>query len=220
MRSKEMAHDYRYFPEPDLQPVIISHEYINSIRSKLPALPNDLFKKYTKQLELSAYDAGVLTDNKQMALYFEELITKTKNYKAAANWMMGAVKSYLNENAIEIEQFSLTPAAVAQIIELIDSGKISNSVASQKVFPELVRSPQKTAMQIAQEQNLLQESDEGSLKELAKQAISKYPEKVAEYKSGKIGLLGLFMGELMKLSKGKADPKIASQLVKQLLDEN
>lgn len=220
MRSKEMAHDYRYFPEPDLQPVIVTDEYMKDMRSKLPALPNDLFKKYTKQLELSAYDAGVLTDNKQMALYFEELITNTKNYKAAANWMMGAVKSYLNENAIEIEKFPLQPSSIAQIIELIDSGKISNSVASQKVFPELVKSPQKTALQIAQEQNLLQESDEGSLKELAKQAISKYPEKVAEYKSGKVGLIGLFMGEVMKLSKGKADPKIANQLVKQLLDEN
>lgn len=220
MRSKEMAHDYRYFPEPDLQPVIVNEEYISSVRKNLPALPNYLHKKYTQELGLSEYDAGVLTDNKQMALYFEELITRTKNYKAAANWLMGAIKSHLNENAIEIEKFPLKPDAIAQLIDLIDSGKISNSVASQKIFPQLISSPTKSALQIAEEQSLLQESDEGSLKELAKQAIAKYPEKVIEYKSGKTGLIGLFMGEVMKLSKGKADPKVANQLVKQLLDEN
>ena len=220
MRSKEMAHDYRYFPEPDLQPVIVTEEYISKIKAALPALPNTLKKKYTAQLGLSVYDAEIITENKQLALYFEELITHTKNHKAAVNWMMGGIKSYLNENAMDITAFPIRPKTVAELIKIIDEGKISNSVASQKVFPELIKTPQKSPLQIAEENNLIQESDTDSLKELAKQAIAKYPEKVAEYKSGKVGLIGLFMGELMKLSKGKADPKMANRLVKEMLDEN
>ena len=219
MRSKEMAHDYRYFPEPDLQPVIISDEYIASVKSKLPALANELIKKYTSQLGLSLYDAEILTENKQNALYFEELITHTKNHKSAANWLMGAIRSYLNENALEITAFPIKAKAIAELIKIIDEGKVSNSVASQKIFPELIKNPTKTPLQIAQENNLVQESDSDSLKELVKQALAKYPEKVAEYKGGKVGLIGLFMGEVMKLSKGKADPKVTNQLVKEMLED-
>ena len=220
MRSKEMANDYRYFPEPDLQPVIVSEEYINDVKKSLPALPNQLYRKYIETIGLSAYDAGVITENKQIALYFEELIKYTKNYKAAANWLMGAIKSYLNENAITIEKFTLTPEKIAQLIELIDKGKISNTVASNNIFPLMIGNPLKTPIQIAEENNLVQESDDKLLNDYIKLAIAKYPEKVSEYKNGKVSLLGLFMGEVMKLSKGKADPKIASQLMKKALDES
>ena len=218
LRSKELAHDYRYFPEPDLPPVLITNHFINDVKSNMPALPNELFEKYTQQLGLSEYDASIITDQKDTALYFEKLITETKNYKAAANWLMGPVRSYLNENAITLENFNLSEKNISSLISLVDEGKISYSVASQKIFPEMIKNPGKNPAEIAQELNMLQESDEGSLREYVQQAIAKYPEKVKEYKSGKTGLLGLFMGEVMKLSKGKADPKAANQIVKEVLE--
>ena len=218
MRSKEQAHDYRYFPEPDLQPVLVEQNYIEEVRRTLPPLPDALFKKYTKEFGLSDYDAGVLTDTKEIALYFEKLVSHTSNYKQAANWVTGSVKSYLNEKAVEIDQFPLSTEKLSELIKIVEDGKVSHSVASQKIFPALVLNPEKSPMKIAEEMNLIQESDSGSLTEFAKQALAKYPEKVAEYKSGKVGLIGLFMGEVMKLSKGKADPKIANQIVKEMLD--
>ena len=141
MRSKELAHDYRYFPEPDLQAVYVDEKYIENVKSKLPALPNELIEKYTTKLNLSVYDAEILTEEKYLALYFDELTTLTKNYKAAANWIMGTVKSYLNENAITIQEFPIKPAQIAELIELIDSGKISNSIAIQKNVPCLLKQP-------------------------------------------------------------------------------
>jgi aspartyl-tRNA(Asn)/glutamyl-tRNA(Gln) amidotransferase subunit B len=119
-----------------------------------------------------------------------------------------------------MEQFPLTTEKLSELIKIVEDGKVSHSVAAQKIFPALVAAPGKSPMKIAEEMNLIQESDSDSLKELAKQAIGKYPEKVAEYKSGKTGLIGLFMGEVMKLSKGKADPKIANQIVKEILDKS
>jgi len=217
LRSKEMANDYRYFPEPDLQPVLIKQFYIDQIKQAMPPLPAELFEKYIK-VGLSEYDASVLTDDKYIALYFEDLITQTTNTKAAANWVMGSIKSYLNENALHINQFLVKPQTIAQLIKLIDDGKVSNSVASQKIFPVLIEYPNKTPLAIAEENNLIQESDSNLIEQLAKQVIDSFPEKVQEYKKGKTGLSGFFMGELMKLSKGKADPKVANQLIKQLLE--
>lgn len=218
MRSKELANDYRYFPEPDLQPVIVSQEYIEKVKSTLPPLPNDLFRKYIS-LGLSAYDAGVLTDSKEIALFFEEIIAETKNTKAASNWLTVQVKSYLNDNALHISDFKLTPKRIAELVDFIDSGKVSHTIATQKIFPKMLEEPGKSAAQIAEENNWIQESDSGALTEFVKQAIAKYPEKVVEYKNGKVSLLGLFMGEVMKLSKGKADPKITTELVKQELEK-
>jgi aspartyl-tRNA(Asn)/glutamyl-tRNA(Gln) amidotransferase subunit B len=219
LRSKEMANDYRYFPEPDLPPVIVTPEYIEGIKAQMPALPDALHKKYTSTMGLSEYDAQVLTDTKGIALYFEALVAQTNNYKSAANWVMGNIKSYLNENALEIDEFPVTPTAIASLLKLIDESKISHSVASQKVFPLLVQTPEKSPLAIAEENNWLQESNTDSLLPFIQEALAKYPEKVTEYKAGKVSLIGLFMGEVMKLSKGKADPKVANELVKKALDE-
>ncbi|HEX8516162.1 MAG TPA: Asp-tRNA(Asn)/Glu-tRNA(Gln) amidotransferase subunit GatB [Bacteroidia bacterium] len=218
MRSKEMANDYRYFPEPDLQPVIVTKEYISEVKKTLPPLPNELFKKYTS-LGLSAYDAGVLTESKELALYFEEIIAKTKNAKSASNWLTVQVKSFLNDNALHITEFKVSPERIAQLVDLIDSGKVSHTIAVQKIFPKMLEDLHKSPSAIAEENNWIQESDSNALADLAKQAIAKFPDKVAEYKGGKTALLGLFMGEVMKLSKGKADPKAASEQVKKLLEE-
>ena len=141
LRSKENANDYRYFPEPDLQPVLVTQEYINNVKAKMPELPNDLLKKFMFDFGLSEYDATNLTELKSIALYFNELVTYTNNYKAAANWMMGSIKSYMNENAFTIEQFKVKPNTIADLIALIDDGKISNAAATQKLFPELIQNP-------------------------------------------------------------------------------
>ena len=218
LRSKELANDYRYFPEPDLQPVVVSQDYIAKVKATLPPLPNDLYKKYTG-LGLSAYDAGVLTDSKEIALYFEEIIASTKNVKAASNWLTVQVKSYLNDNALHISDFKIAPKRIAELVDFIDTGKVSHTIATQKIFPKMMEELDKSPSTIASENNWIQESDTDTLTEFVKQAIAKYPEKVIEYKSGKTSLLGLFMGEVMKLSKGKADPKVATEIVKQELEK-
>jgi aspartyl-tRNA(Asn)/glutamyl-tRNA(Gln) amidotransferase subunit B len=219
LRSKEAANDYRYFPEPDLQPVYITEKYINEVRATLPELPNALHKRYVKEFSLSEYDAAVLTDSKEIAFYFNELVKHTKNYKAASNWLTVNIKSYLNENAVHITKFPVKATQIAELISIIDEGKVSHSTASQKIFPELIKNTGKSPLQIAQELNLIQESNTDALQDLVNQVIAKYPEKVIEYKNGKVTLLGLFMGEVMKLSKGKADPKVTSNLVKETLDK-
>ena len=219
LRSKEMAHDYRYFPEPDLQPVFVEQDYIAKVKNSLPPLPNELYTKFTQELGLSDYDASIIIEDKDIALFFNELIELTNNFKAAANWINGAVKSFLNENALHITDFPLQPKHIAQIITLIEENKISNSLANQKLFPTLIENPEKTAEELAQENNWLQESDDDALLQYVEEAIAKYPEKVEEYKNGKKGLIGLFMGEVMKLSKGKADPKLANKLVREKLEQ-
>jgi len=219
LRSKENANDYRYFPEPDLQPVIVTESYINKVKSEIPELPNDLMKKFINEFGLSEYDATNLTELKGIALYFNELINYTKNYKSAANWIMGSVKSYLNENAITIEQFNTKPSTIAEIIKLIDENKISNAAASQKLFPALMESPDASPIELAQKLDILQNSNSDELQAIVNEALAKYPEKITEYKNGKVNLLGLFVGEVMKMSKGKADPKLANQLVKETLEK-
>ncbi len=218
MRHKEEANDYRYFPEPDLQPVIVTENYINEVRKTLPPLPNELFERFTAEFGLSEYDANILIDEKGIALYFNKLSEYTENYKSAANFVNGSIKSYLNENAVAIADFSISPEQLASLITIVDNGEISNTVASSKVFPAMLNS-NNTADKIAAENNWTQERDSDALSTYIKQAIAKYPEKVAEYKEGKKGLIGLFMGEVMKLSKGQADPKLANQLLRTELEK-
>ncbi len=216
-RSKEHAHDYRYFPEPDLPPVYVTDEYIANVKAHMPKLPNELKQEYMQQYGLPEYDARIITDEKELAEYFNRLLAETKNYKAASNWILGPVKNSLNEHGMEIKDFKVSPSNIAKLIALIDAGKTNFSVASTKIFPVVVETG-KDPLKIAEELNLVQSSDEGMIKELVEQVIAKYPEKVAEYLAGKKGLLGLFVGEVMKLSKGKADPKMTSQLVTEKLE--
>ncbi len=218
MRTKEAANDYRYFPEPDLQPLFVDQKQIDLIHAEMPALPRDLFIKYTKELGLSDYDAFILTDSKSIALFFEELIKNTKNYKSAANWVMGDIKSYLNQNGLEIEEFPVSSSQIAALIEIIDGGKISSTVASQKIFPVLLTEPTKNPLTIAEELNLIQESDESSILEYIQQVIDQNPTEIERYKNGEKQLTGFLMGQLMKISKGKADPKAANQLMRDRLD--
>lgn len=217
MRTKEAANDYRYFPEPDLPPIHVSTEHIAHIAAKMPALPNALFERYTKTYGLSEYDAYNITDQKGLALYYEGLISHTKNYKAAANWLMGEIKSYLNEQGIDITAFPLAPGRIAALIDLIDAGKISNSIAAQRVFPELFKSEQ-SPLEIAESLNLLQSSDSNVIEGFIAEVIRRNPNEVERYKNGEKQLIGFFMGQLMKVSGGKADPKASNALLRQKLE--
>jgi aspartyl-tRNA(Asn)/glutamyl-tRNA(Gln) amidotransferase subunit B len=217
-RSKETMNDYRYFPEPDLPPLIIEKEWLEGIRLNMPSLPQVLYYRFVNEFGLPEYDAAVLTDAKEIALYFEELCKETKNYKAASNWMMGLVKSYLNELQLHMHDFPLAPEQIAQIIALVDENKVSHSVAAKKIFPYMLEHPATTAQQVAEEQNLLQSADTDELDEIIKAVLSDNPAKVEEYKAGKQSLIGMFMGEIMKKTKGKADPKVANKLLRESLN--
>ncbi len=218
MRSKEAANDYRYFPEPDLQPLVMDNAQIAAIKAEMPALPRELFLKYTKELGLSEYDAYNLTDNKGIALYYEGIVAHTKNYKLAANWMMGDIKSYLNEFGVEIDEFPLKPEQIASLIALIEEGKISTSVASQKIFPAFVKNPSTSPLALAEEMNLIQDSNEDAILGFINEVIKQHPSEVERYKNGEKQLVGFLMGQLMKVSKGKADPKAANELMRKTLE--
>ncbi len=219
MRTKEELNDYRYFPDPDLSPMEVSEPWLNSIKLSMPALPRELYLKYISEYQLPEYDALVLTDSKDIALYFEEVCKLTKNYKAASNWVMGPIKSYLKEFSLSADEFPLSPAVIAEIIGLIDQGKISYTIASQRVFTELLKSPGKSALEIAQQLNVIQDSNQDSILPIVEDVIKEFPLKVEEYKNGKKGIISMFMGEVMKRSKGKADPKVATQLLTKKLEE-
>ncbi len=218
MRTKEELNDYRYFPEPDLQPLKISDEWLESIRSKMPSLPQQLVDKFVKEYGLPEYDALVITDTKEIALYFEELCKNTKNYKAASNWMMGPVKSYLNELTMTISQLTITPKALAELIAIVDAGKVSFATAASEIFPELIKADGRSALKIAEELNLIQDSNSDNIRPIVESVLAKFPEKVAEYKGGKKGILGMFMGEVKKATNGKADPKVTTAILTEILE--
>ncbi len=217
MRTKEGADDYRYFPEPDLQPLEITQDFIDAVRQTLPPLPKELFRKYI-DLGLSDYDASMLTDDKHIALYFETLLKYVESAKSGVNWMMGEVKGYINELAIGIDEFPISPERLADLINMVDEGKMGRTLASQQLFPIMIKEPQKTPVELATINNLVQVDNLDELEQWIQKSIDAYPDKVEEYRGGKKGILGLFMGEVMRLSGGKADPKKTNQLLRQKLE--
>lgn len=217
MRTKEDLNDYRYFPEPDLSPILISDEWLESVEESMPVLPRELHRRFVEEFGLPDYDAYFLTETKAMALYFDELCRKVKSNKAASNWMMGPVKSALNELSIGLDRFPISVIDLSALIGLVEEEKISFSAASQGVFPELLKGVKDSPLEIAQRLNLIQESDEGSLIPIVEEVLAENPDKVKAYRSGKKGLLGMFMGQVMQKSKGKADPKVATKILTELL---
>ncbi|MDX9750824.1 MAG: Asp-tRNA(Asn)/Glu-tRNA(Gln) amidotransferase subunit GatB [Flavobacteriales bacterium] len=218
LRSKELAHDYRYFPEPDLQPVTVSEAMKEAIRREMPPLPRELRTKYTEKLGLSDYDAHIITDDKATALYYEGVIANTNNYKGAANWVMGDVRSWVNERGLTMEQFPIAAERLAALIGMIDGGQVSHSTASRKLFPLMLEHTAATPMDLATQHDLLQDTKEDVIEGIVRAVMARYPDKVEAYRKGNKGLLGLFMGEVMKGTKGKADPKRANEVVRQLLE--
>lgn len=213
LRTKEEANDYRYFADPDLTPFTVTDDMLENIRSMLPALPEDRVRQYTQELQLSDYDARVIAEEKDFSDYFEQLIGHTSNYKAAANWVLGPVKSYLNENNLSISEFHISPAKIADLILLIDQGKLNFSIASTRILPSLLNDPSRSPMEVAAALNLIQDSDADNVTAWVNEVLNKMPEKVMEYKKGKKGLIGLFVGEVRKVSKGKADPKLTNDIL-------
>jgi aspartyl-tRNA(Asn)/glutamyl-tRNA(Gln) amidotransferase subunit B len=213
LRSKEMANDYRYFPEPDLLPLMISDEFLVEVKSEMPVLPEALIKKLTKEMSLSIYDALVLTSEKSMADYFLAITQFTKNYKMASNWVMGTIKSYLNEQTSSFDDFKVPAKEIAQIIEFIDAKVINHTQAKDQLFTVLLQHPEKTVNQLVEELQLKINNDSDELESFIEKALSKFPDKVEEYHNGKKGVIGLFMGEVMKLSHGKIDAKKTNQLL-------
>jgi aspartyl-tRNA(Asn)/glutamyl-tRNA(Gln) amidotransferase subunit B len=221
MRTKETMNDYRYFPDPDLSPVMVSDEWLAAIQAQMPPLPHELYAKFVTQYKLPEYDAAVLTDTKEVALYFDEMCRHTANHKAASNWVMGQVKSYLNENGLEMSQFPVRAETLAGLIGLIDENAVSHTAAAQQLFPLLVQQPDQTARQLAETHNLMQQSDDNALQTVIDEVLAAHPQKVKEYRfDGKKNLVGLFMGEVMKRTGGKADPKVANRLLLKTLSEN
>ncbi len=215
IREKEEANDYRYFPEPDLPPINLSNEYLISIKNSLPALPQALYKKYQTEFGLNEYDAAQLTLEKEIADYFESVIRHTTNYKAAANWINGPIKQLINEEGISLN--SIAPNRLAEMIDIVDKGDVSFSNAASKLLPAVIKNNAESIAALASQLNIIQTGDAGQLQEWVNTVINKMPEKVAEYKKGKKGLIGLFVGEVKKLSKGRADLKSVTQLLEDAL---
>ena len=213
LRTKEEANDYRYFPDPDLTPFLVSEKLLQEIKNSLPELPEQRIKRYQHQLQLPAYDAKLLSEDKDFAYYFDDLITKTSHYKAAANWMLGPVSSYLNDKQLTITRFPVSTDTLAEIIELVATGKLNFSSASGSLLPQMIKNPHTRPLDIAEKLNLVQDSDLSNITGWVDEVLNKMPDKVLEFRNGKKGLIGLFVGEVKKISKGKADPKVATDIL-------
>lgn len=217
IRDKEEANDYRYFPDPDLPAFILSEDLINSIHQALPELPESLIQKYQQDFGLSKYDSTQLCEDKATTNYFEKVIQHTQSYKSIANWMLGPIRQYLNEHNLAFDQLNLDPQRFAELIQLVESGQLNFSVAATRILPVIIEKNE-NPLSVAQGLQLLQTSDTGELEKWVEEALAAMPDKVAEYKRGKKGLIGLFVGEIKKRSKGKADPKIVTQLLEEKLN--
>jgi aspartyl-tRNA(Asn)/glutamyl-tRNA(Gln) amidotransferase subunit B len=211
MRSKEEAHDYRYFPDPDLVPLVISDEWIERSRQELPELPEQRRQRFTDELGLALYDAEVLTSSKALADYFEAGIAAHSNAKAVANWIMGEITRSLNDSGTTIEACPIRPEQLAGLLKLIDNGTISGKIA-KTVFDEMWRSG-KAAETIVEEQGLVQVSDSGAIESIIDEIMAANAGQVDEYRSGKEKVFGFFVGQVMKASKGKANPSVVNELL-------
>ncbi len=217
MRSKEEAHDYRYFPEPDLVPVVISKNTVEEIARTIPELPDVKRERFVKDYGLPEYDADMLTQSKAMANYFEETVKLAGQPKVVSNWLMGELTRLLNAEGKEIEDCPVRPDRLAGMIKMISDGVISTKIA-KTVFEEMYRSG-KDAKTVVKEQGLVQVSDSSAIEKIIDEVIKANPSQAADYRAGKEKLFGYFVGQVMKASKGKANPEIVNQLLKKRLSE-
>jgi len=222
IRDKEDAEDYRYFPEPDLTPFDLTDDFIQSIKKTIPALQKERIKNYVSIFQLNEYDSTALTEEKEFADYFERLVQSNHKIdikpKSAANWMLGPVKTWLNETNKNIDQLPIEPAKLAQLIKLVEENKLSFSAASSKIFPILIEDPKADPLEQAVKMSLIMESNSDYIQPIADAVLLQFEDKVKEYKKGKKGLFALFVGEVIKRSKGKADPKVVNEILNQKLN--
>lgn len=214
MRGKEDAHDYRYFPEPDLMPLEISREWVQQIKDSMPELPNQKRARY-KSLGLSEYDANVIVEQMGLALFFDKVLELGATPKIAVNFIMGEIAAYLKEDHIEITDTKLTPENLAELIGLIEKGTISNNIGKQ-ILVEMLKDGTKASV-IVEKKGLSQITDEGAIKEIVQKVVDAHPSEVEAYKNGKTNLLGFFVGQVMKETKGRANPKTVNELLKEII---
>jgi len=215
MRGKEEAHDYRYFPDPDLVPLIVDDQWILSVKNQLPELPDEKYSRFMTDYALSAYDAAVLTASIELADFFETMAGPLNDKKQAANWIMTTLLGMLNSKGIPISDSPVTAIAFSKLLTLIENGKI-NATAAKNVFDEMVETKKDPSL-IVKEKKLEQMSDSSELESLVQAVIDENPEEVAAYQKGKTKLFSFFMGKIMKKTRGKADPKILTPLLKSKL---
>ncbi|WP_019121668.1 Asp-tRNA(Asn)/Glu-tRNA(Gln) amidotransferase subunit GatB [Brevibacillus massiliensis] len=217
MRSKEEAHDYRYFPDPDLVRMQISEEWIEAVKASIPELPDARQARYIDEYGLSREDAGVITISKDSADFFDEAVKTGADPKAVANWLMGDLFGYLNANNLELADVKITPQGLGEMIKLIEKGTISTKIA-KVVFKEMVETGKEPA-KIVEEQGLVQISDEGELKRIVDEVIAANPQSVADYKAGKKQAVGYLVGQVMKQTKGKANPPMVNKLLVEAIEQ-
>jgi aspartyl-tRNA(Asn)/glutamyl-tRNA(Gln) amidotransferase subunit B len=215
MRGKEEAHDYRYFPDPDLLPLVIDEQWIDEIRSTLPELPDDKKARFIQTYGIPPYDAQVLTASRQLADYFEACVKDFPEPKTVSNWVMGSILATLKAENKTIEESPVSPERLAKLLRLMESGVISGKIA-KTVFEEMVSSGKPPEM-IVEEKGLVQVTDTEAIAEVVKQVLADNAKEVAAYRAGKTKLLGFFMGQVMKATHGKANPKIVNEILKELL---
>ncbi len=218
LRDKEDAHDYRYFPEPDMPPIRLSDGYIQAVKDGMVRLPWELYEDFTEKLGLSDYDASLLTEEVEVAKYFLGLQHLSQQTKASANLIINKILPYCKDKQLALFDFPVASENLVEFLDIIRTGKVSNAMAYQRIFPEMTEQPDRSPLEIAKDLNLLQSSDTSFLEELIEGILADNPDKVKVYRNGKKGLLGFFMGELMKKSKGKADPKVANKLLREKLE--
>lgn len=216
MRSKEDAHDYRYFPEPDLFPVVISSAWENEIKKNLPELPDIKKERFINDYKLPEYDSEILTQSKHIACFYEKVISVTDDFKSASNWVMVDVLKVLNEKKIGINEFNLSAEKLGKLINLINNGTISNKIA-RELFPELIITDKEPEI-IIREKNLAQISDKGIIEKKISDILEKYASEVAEYIGGKEKVFSFFIGKIMKETAGRANPKVVNEILRQKLE--
>jgi aspartyl-tRNA(Asn)/glutamyl-tRNA(Gln) amidotransferase subunit B len=217
MRSKEEAHDYRYFPDPDLVRMQISEEWIEAVRATIPELPDARQARYVNDYGLSSVDAGVITMTKESADFYDEAVKTGADPKAVANWLMVELFGYLNANNLELSDVKITPQGLGEMVKLIENGTISSKIA-KTVFKEMVETG-KAPAKIVEEQGLVQISDEGALRQIVADVIAAHPQAVADYKAGNERAIGFFVGQVMKQTKGKANPAMVNKLLVEAIEK-
>ena len=217
MRSKEDAQDYRYFPEPDLVPIVVSDEWVEEIRRTIPELPEQRKARYINEYSLPEYDAFILTSSKKMADFFDAAVSEGAKPKPVSNWLMGDISKILNDKELEPDDIPFTPAQLAKMIALIDKGTISNS-AAKKVLDAMFAQPDDPE-KLVEKLGLAQVSDEGAIRQMVSDVLAQNPQSIADYKAGKDKALGFLVGQVMRISKGKANPQIINKLLKDALDQ-
>jgi aspartyl-tRNA(Asn)/glutamyl-tRNA(Gln) amidotransferase subunit B len=217
MRGKEEAHDYRYFPDPDLLPLVIGNEWIQKVEQALPELPDDRKKRFMESYGLPAYDANLLTSDRELADYFEDCVKYSENPKQTSNWIMGPLMALLNARGVSISESSIKASHLSQLVQLIDSGRISGKIA-KTVFEEMAQTGSDPET-IVESKGLAQMSDTSAIETIVQTVLENHPQEVEAFRNGKTKLIGFFVGQVMRQTQGKANPQLVNRILQEKLDD-